>query len=233
MQFTVEGRESAHDKLIADSDLQLLVGRAADNKNLRMLVASTVDDYKTESELLNGGGTAGIPLRNYASNWGRGQDERRQVAEIVDLFERLYTRFEEGTLRGMIIEQMIEKRMRSRYAGHGDVIANNAFIKVADGKGWKYRSHPNSVDVVGYDSVQERGECHTCKVRAKNFGSEKGFIEKMARELVPKRIVVGLVVAQDRERAERQLKRAGLRLGGRLRLLGREDWDAAPLQQAF
>jgi hypothetical protein len=227
VRLEIEGRETAHDTILNDSELMELVNEAVGHPNLIGFVASVISDFKSRESALAGVGTGGITLRVFAERWGKTTEERRARARIVDLFESLYQRYEPGNLRGMIVEQIVQRRMPIRYGGDNDVVENNAFFVIRNGG--TFRSHPNSIDVLAFDAVEERGECHTCKVQARDFAHEANFIERLVNEVAPRGIRIGLVCAQERKPAERKLREGGIPIGV-ARLVTPEDWLSIPLQ---
>lgn len=227
MKVEIVERETAHDKLIADPALQELVGEVAGQPKMAGLAASILVNYKTLAAVQDGVGVSD-KLKNFAPQFLPDRSVRATVTRSVELVEDLYTRFDPAHVRGVVLEQIIEHRLRRRYVSKADTLANNARFKVVNGTTFETKN--KDVDVIGFDPRAQKGEVHACKIKSGEFKSEKTFLDKLSRELPPRGIHVGLVVAEGRHPAEKRLARDGVNIRT-ARCIGFEDWyKLAPLQ---
>ena len=90
----------------------------------------------------------------------------------------------------MVIEGLTKRRLGVRYSHYGSQLEDNARFRLEDGA--VYDSGSNSIDVIGFDGSV--GECHDCKVQARNVS--RSWIEELIRCVRPNGFRIGLVAAQ-------------------------------------
>lgn len=168
-------RQPTFDDIFADADFVALAQHFEQHEPVRRFVPGVI-------RIFWGGLRGPDSITRYASHWAR-QHRAADAATVTaiddaaSLLTQLYGSWSHRLdhLRGAMVEGLVETRLRSRYAQN--TLANNVTITVSNGVNY---TSSTTADVVGWDGA--RGECHDCKVRAKNVDVD--FLREMEAGLL-------------------------------------------------
>lgn len=174
------------------------------------LVLLAIREWETHPTLVYGRGGDNKGLAHFVSRQKYGPGERSRAARIVKGLVGLYRDFNEGHVRGVLLEQLVEQQLRSRYAGTGCLCENN--VKIELGPASSRHQTSRGLDVVGWDG--RVGEGHDCKTDAVSWKSKQSWLDELSSDVAPRGLLVGLVTADSRSVAERKLRREGVQFRG-------------------
>src|ERR1700678_2558 len=137
MRVTLEPARD-HQAIFDDDDFKVLVEHAGRSESMLQFIAAVIRSYRTHGEVVHGKRGSNQNAESFANRFFKGTRSRRAGVEIARLFARLYASFDPGTVRGCLIESMVEGRLRVRYAG--GQLENNVFVALSNGTGYRTSS---------------------------------------------------------------------------------------------
>lgn len=213
--------DRCHQAVFDDDDFQYVIEQAAKNKDMLMFVAAAIRQFESHEEVVHGKLGSKRNMESRANEYFKDKRSRENGVAMARRFAALYGRFDPGTVRGCLIESMVEGRLRQRYQpSHLD---NNVFVAVAN-----YRTS-TSVDVAAHDG--ERGEAHDCKAQGRAV--KTSFIDEMATNLIPHGFRIGIATAESTSVAMQAITSRGYTIPHTVVVTGPERWwDGLPLWRA-
>jgi hypothetical protein len=101
------------------------------------------------------------------------------------------------------------------------LLDNNLELEISDGK--VSHTTSTSVDVVGFCAVEDRGECHDCKVRSREFDMD--WLKELVDNVAPFGFRIGAATADSITVAKRRIN-----AGSGALLVCPDTWGVLPLQ---
>lgn len=224
MRLVIRGRETQYDPIFADRAFTTLVEEAHLYRPLLEFLASVVRSYLTLNDIRRGLAKGSPPLRLVAQKYGRSRQERAAVRRAVSLLDDLYGRYPPSDVRGVLLEGLVEQRLRGRYGDGGHQLENNARFALENSVA--YSTGEKSIDVIGFDGYV--GECHDCKARASRV--EKSWTDQLVRYVAPHGFRIGIVTADSRVFARQALQRKGVNVLKAVPISPEDWWQLTPLQ---
>lgn len=221
MKVTPLAVEDVHRKVFEDPLVEQVVEAVHAHRPLLAFLTSVLRDYRNASALK----TRNPSLRKFAAAQGARRAERGSLDRLCTAIERLYAKHDPSTVRGVIVEALVQRSIQPRYGGADDMLENNLRFKVEDGAGNSHETS-TSIDVIGVCGADAAGECIDCKVSSRAF--KRPWIEELADHVAPFGFRIGLATADSPQTARRRLKSAGIGIGGNTSLITPENW-ALPL----
>lgn len=219
MKVTKVEVEDTHRKVFDDPLTEQIVEAVHAHPRLLAFVTSVLRSYVDKAAL-----TARNPsLRKLASTHETKKSEQGPLNSVCTAIERLYGSHDPSTVRGVVVEALVQRSVQARYGGAKDLIENNLKFKVEDGNG---NSHitSTSIDVIGVCATEKQGECIDCKV-ASRF--KQSWIEELMDLVAPFGFRIGLATTDSTQVATRRLKECGIDLRGNAVLVTPEVWMSA------
>jgi len=164
-------------------------------------------------------------LRKLASKVQKRKSESGPLSLICAGIEGLYKKYEPGTVRGVLLEALVERSLKSRYGGAKDILTNNMKFRVKEGD--KTHETSTSIDVIGVCATSDAGECIDCKVRSRSFKSS--WVDELLDEVSPFGLRIGLATADSAQVARSRLKDKKITLRKGSVLVTPDNWTALPL----
>jgi hypothetical protein len=222
VRIGIVSRSEQYDAIHNDEAMTDIVEAVREHPHLLRLVAQLLREFQSLDQLR--GLRSGRPSAHvFAQHYRSGRAVGRGVDKIVGGFDRLYMTFNEGNVRGAVLEALVESKIRSRYGGADHLLTNNVVFRLSNGQ--EYVSS-TSIDVIGFDG--ERGECVDCKARSRAFA--KPWIDELVANVVPRGLRVGLATADSTRTAERELKRNSVSTRNATIVTPDNFWQVLPLQ---
>jgi hypothetical protein len=213
--------EDAHQKIFGDSLVEQVVESVHAHRPLLAFLTSVLRSYKSADALK----TRNPSLRKFAAAQGAKRSERDALDRLCTAIERLYAKYDPGTVRGVIVEALVERTIKPRYGGADDLLNNNLRFRVEDGSGNSHETS-TSIDVIGVCGADKAGECIDCKVSSRAF--KRSWVEELTDRVAPFGFRIGLATTDSPQTARQRLKSAGINIGGNTSLITPEHW-ALPL----
>lgn len=231
MQVELGEREEQFDHLRDDPHLTGVLEAVEQYRFLLKLLIELIRQFQTDKEFQQGLG--GERPQQFAERFTRAKRrpgaERRAIGKLVDDLGRLYGKSvgSENLLRGHIVELLVKQALRTRYAATGDVLDDNVKFRLVNGDVY---ASSRTIDVIGFDTHQEAGEVHDCKLQASGWSKQRAvrWIRELESNAPPRNVRVGLVTITGRDRARPVLQRAGIGQASTLVPLEKL-WELVPL----
>lgn len=216
MRVITTGSEDGHRPIFEHESTLEIVDAVQEHPRLLGLLTQIIRDFHDKESLKK----RTLNLRK-AGNYYAGQRVyRRPVEKICRGIETLYTDFEPSSVRGVLLEAMVQRSIQHRYGGSQDLVENNLEIRFEDGK--RVHQTSTSIDVIGLDFAAELGECHDCKVSSKKFDCD--WLRELTEKVAPFGFRIGIATADSEQVARRALRRNGFHLGASAVLVASDTW---------
>jgi len=213
--------EDAHRKVFDDPLVEQVVEAVHAHRPLLAFLTSVLRNYQSANALR----ARNPSLRKLAAAQGAKKAERGPLDRLCTAIERLYGKHDASTVRGVIVEALVQRSIQPRYGGATDMLENNLRFRVEDGAGNSHETS-TSIDVIGVCDSEDAGECIDCKVSSRAF--KRSWVEELADHVAPFGFRIGLATTDSPQTARHRLKSTGIGIGGNTSLITPENW-ALPL----
>lgn len=216
MKATKTARDDGHQAIFDHAATQEIVDAVQEHPKLLGLLAQIIRDFRDRESLRQR-----TPNLRKVGNYYLGYRAHRNAVNVICAgIETLYGAFEPSSVRGVLLEAMIQRTIQSRYGASNDILDNNVAIRFEDGA--RVHQTSTSIDVFGLDSGAGKGECHDCKVSSKKF--DPNWIQELTENVAPFGFRIGVATADSEQVARRALQRIGIRLGAAATLVASDSW---------
>lgn len=157
-------------------------------------------------------------IGTYARLWGVRHDNNaeeathKEINEVAALLQTLYTAYGADRLRGALLEGLVRGALKPRYGSES--LEDNAYIAIRNGISY---DSPTDIDVVGWDSQDNVGECHDCKVRSRWF--DPSLLKELDSNLPQPEFRIGLVSTDSYMTVVAALRASGVSVSNRMNII--------------
>lgn len=212
---TVVGRDTSHARVSADSRFAEILDASLGQPRMVWFAIFAIREYHTHAQLVHGRGGGAPNLLLAIQRQGFDGRQATLARRIQTALAGLYDEHDEGSVRGVLLEKLVEQQIRSRYGGASDLCDNNVKIRVAGSDPDHMTS--TSIDVIGFDG--SIGEGHDCKADSKRFVKYRPWVTELDEKVARPDLSIGLVTADSTRTARRKM---GSLQPKRLILIGEE-----------
>jgi hypothetical protein len=198
---TVVGRDATHARVSADARFADILDASLGQPRMVWFALFAIREYHSHEQLVHGrgGGAPSLP----ATIQRQGFDNRQATLarRIHTALAGLYAEHDEGSVRGVLLEKLVEQQIRSRYGGTDHLCDNNVKVRVAGSD--PDHTTSTSIDVIGFDG--SIGEGHDCKADSKRFVKYRPWITELDEKVARPDLSIGLVTADSSNTARRKM----------------------------